>query len=49
MTDTSEDIKDLQLKIWLSKTQMERLFQSMKDNEDLLTFWKVVKPVSKNK
>jgi hypothetical protein len=49
MTDTPQHIKDLQLKIWLSKTPMERLYQSMKDNEDLITFWKVVKPVSENK
>ena len=47
MTDTSKHVKDLQLKIWLSKTPMERLFQSIKDNEDLMTFWKVVKPSSK--
>ena len=49
MTDTPQHIKDLQLKIWLSKTPMERLYQSMKDNEDLITFWKVVKPVPENK
>lgn len=49
MIDTPQHIKDLQLKIWLSKTPMERLYQSMKDNEDLMTFWKVVKPLSKNK
>lgn len=49
MTDTPQHIKDLQLKIWLSKTPMERLFQSMKDNEDLMTFWKVVKPSFKKK
>ena len=49
MTDTPQHIKDLQLKIWLSKTPMERLYQSMKDNEDLMTFWEVLKPVSENK
>ena len=39
MTDTPQYIKDLQLKIRLSKTPVERLYQSMKDNEDLITFW----------
>ena len=47
MTDTTQIIKDLQLKIWLSKTPMERLHQLMVDNEALLKFWSVVKPVGK--
>jgi hypothetical protein len=49
MTDTPQHIKDLQLKIWLSKTPAERLRQLMEDNEALLKFWAVVKPVSPNK
>ena len=39
MIDTSEHIKALQLKIWLSKSPMERLKQMMDDNEALLKFW----------
>lgn len=39
MTDTEEHIKALQLKIWLSKTPMERLRQMMTDNEALIKFW----------
>jgi hypothetical protein len=41
MTDTSQDIKALQLKIWLSKSPMERLKQMMMDNEALMQFWSV--------
>ncbi|GEM_PF-1654096 len=33
MTDTSEHIKELQLKIWLSKTPEERLCQFLTDND----------------
>ena len=43
MTDTPQEIKDLQLKIWLSKPPMERLHQFMTDNEALLKFWAVTK------
>lgn len=43
MTDTPQDIKDIQLKIWLSKPPMERLRQMMKDNEALFRFWKNVR------
>jgi hypothetical protein len=39
MIDTSQDIKALQLKIWLSKSPMERLRQMMLDNEALIRFW----------
>ena len=45
MTDTPQAIKDLQLKIWLSKTPGERLHQMMKDNEELINFWKQVRQV----
>ena len=40
MTDTLEHIKQLQLKIWLSKPPMERLLQFLQDNEALFLFWK---------
>lgn len=39
MTDTPSDIKKLQLKIWLSKSPMERLRQMMEDNTSLIKFW----------
>lgn len=47
MTDTPENIKALQLKIWLSKTPEQRLYQQLKDNEELYHFWANVKPVKK--
>jgi hypothetical protein len=36
MTDTPSHIKDLQLKLWLSKTPGERLFQFLIDNDTML-------------
>lgn len=39
MTDTPQHIKELQLKIWLSKSPMERLKQFMEDNAALAKFW----------
>ncbi len=39
MTDTSPNIKELQLKIWLAKSPMERLRQFLIDNEVLYKFW----------
>jgi hypothetical protein len=39
MTDTTEQINAIQLKIWLSKSPMERLKQMMLDNEALMRFW----------
>jgi hypothetical protein len=33
MTDTPQHIKDLQLKLWLSKTPGERLYQFILDND----------------
>ena len=48
MTDTTQDIKNLQLKIWLDKSPMERLRQFMTDNEALIKFWNDVKPTDKN-
>jgi hypothetical protein len=49
MTDSPQHIKDLQLKIWLSKTPAERLRQLMEGNEALIKFWAVVKPGTPNK
>jgi hypothetical protein len=39
MNDTPQNIKDLQLKIWLSKSPGERLKQFMEDNTALFHFW----------
>lgn len=45
MNDTAPYIKQLQLKIWLSKPPMERLRQMMEDNAALFEFWqKTQKP-----
>ncbi len=49
MTDTPDEIKDLQLRIWLSKTPAERLRQFMMDNEALYKFWDAVKPIESDK
>lgn len=43
MNDTSVEIKKKQLEIWLKKTPMERLKQSIIDNEALFNFWKNAK------
>ena len=40
MNDTPQHIKELQLKIWLSKSPAERLKQFMEDNTSLFQFWK---------
>ena len=39
MTDTPKHIKELQLKIWLSKSPMERLKLTLDGNGQLLQFW----------
>ncbi len=39
MDDTPEYIKELQLKIWLSKSPADRLKQFMEDNASLFRFW----------
>ena len=36
MTDTPQNIKDIQLKLWLSKTPGERLYQFLIDNDAML-------------
>ena len=43
MTDTPQNIKAIQLKIWLSKPPMERLKQMMIDNEAMMQFWSAAK------
>jgi hypothetical protein len=48
MTDTPQNIKAIQLKIWLSKPPMERLRQMMIDNEALIQFWSVTHKSDKN-
>jgi hypothetical protein len=47
MTDTPQHIKELQLKIWLSKSPMERLRQTLEDNGQLLRFWSAVQVVDR--
>ena len=44
MTDTPEHIKQLQLKLWLSKTPSERLMQFLNDNE---AFFKLINNMKK--
>jgi hypothetical protein len=39
MDDTTQNIKDQQLKIWLSKPPMQRLRQMMENNAMLYQFW----------
>ncbi|MBX9784171.1 MAG: hypothetical protein K2X48_12850 [Chitinophagaceae bacterium] len=43
MNDTPQHIKELQLKIWMSKTPEERLKQFLKDNEVMFRIWKKAK------
>ena len=45
MNDTPQHIKELQLKIWLSKSPAERLKQFMEDNTSLFQFWKAAKGI----
>ncbi|WP_165499743.1 hypothetical protein [Pedobacter frigidisoli] len=45
MKDTSDEIKEIQLKLWLSKEPQERLRQMLVDNKALYEFWNNVKPV----
>lgn len=43
MTDTPTYIKNIQLKIWLSKTPAQRLKQFLVDNEAFYNFSKKIK------
>lgn len=47
MKDTPKEVKDVQLKIWLSKLPAERLRQFMEDNDALFKFWTTAKPTQK--
>jgi hypothetical protein len=46
MNDTPQHIKELQMKIWLSKPPMERLRQMMEDNAALMRFWMEARKVN---
>ena len=48
MEDTTQDIKHLQLQIWLKKPAGERLRQFLDDNEELFAFWNKTKEQLKN-
>ena len=45
MTDTPEYIKELQLKLWLSKSPEERLLQFVREND---AWWEAIKEAKKN-
>lgn len=47
--DTPEYIKQLQLKIWLSKTPGERIIQFVKDNDDFFKMINAAKASLKTK
>ena len=49
MTDTPQYIKELQLEIWLSKSPMERLKQTLETNGQLLQFWSSAQVVDKGR
>ena len=49
MTDTPQHIKELQLKIWLSKSPGERLRLTLEGNGQLLHFWSSAQVVDKNR
>ena len=38
-SDTPEHVKEIQLKIWLSKTPYERLRIYMEDNDAMMRLW----------
>lgn len=40
MTDTPQNIQELQLKLWLQKSPGERLLQALKNNEQLFLMFK---------
>jgi hypothetical protein len=48
MTDTPQHIKDLQLKLWLSQSPMERLKQTLESNGQLLQFWSSARVVDRS-
>ena len=44
MTDTPDHIKELQLKLWLSKSPEERLLQFIREND---AWWEAIKEAKK--
>jgi len=48
MTDTPQHIKELQLKIWLSKPPGERLRLTLEGNGQLLHFWSSAQVIDRN-
>jgi len=49
MTDTPQHIKELQLKIWLSKSPGERLRLTLEGNGQLLHFWSSARVADKGR
>lgn len=49
MTDTPQHIKELQLKIWLSKSPGERLRLTLEGNGQLLHFWSYARVIDKSR
>ena len=49
MTDTLQHIKELQLRIWLSKSPMERLRLTLESNGQLLQFWASARVVDRGR
>jgi hypothetical protein len=49
MTDTPQHIKELQLKIWLSKSPGERLRLTLEGNGQLLQFWSAARVVDRSR
>jgi len=49
MTDTPNHIKELQLKIWLSKPPGERLRLTLESNGQLLQFWSSAQVVDRSR
>ena len=45
MNDTPENIKELQLKLWLSKPPEERLLQFIREND---AWWQALKEAKEN-
>ncbi|UKT64863.1 hypothetical protein [Pedobacter mucosus] len=48
MKDTSEEVKKLQLQIWLAKSPEIRLRQMLIDNESLYNFWSNIRQIAKS-
>lgn len=48
MTDNSDKIKKIHLKIWLAKSPENRLHQTLKNNDELNNFWNNMKLQNKS-